>query len=109
MFDEIMYAQLDENNICTCISTYNTGIEATIKNLGQKRVFIDTYDNEIKNEFKNPETGEIETHTTIETVLGHWEYQDVPRPIEPNQPTNAEVAQMISDLYADLIIAGVIV
>lgn len=27
---------------------------------------------------------------------------------EPHQPTNAEVAQMISDLQADLIIAGVI-
>lgn len=27
---------------------------------------------------------------------------------EPYQPTNAEVAQMISDLQADLIIAGVI-
>ena len=28
--------------------------------------------------------------------------------ISPYQPTNAEVAQMISDLQADLIIAGVI-
>ena len=28
--------------------------------------------------------------------------------IRPYQPTNAEVAQMISDLQADLIIAGVI-
>lgn len=28
--------------------------------------------------------------------------------INPYQPTNAEVAQMISDLQADLIIAGVI-
>ena len=27
---------------------------------------------------------------------------------EPNQPTNAEIAQMISDLQADLIIAGVL-
>ena len=33
---------------------------------------------------------------------------DVPVPSEPNQPSNAEVAQMISDLQADLIIAGVI-
>lgn len=33
-----------------------------------------------------------------------------PEPIEPipHQPTNAEIAQMISDLQADLIIAGVI-
>lgn len=27
---------------------------------------------------------------------------------QPNEPTNAEIAQMISDLQADLIIAGVI-
>ena len=39
-------------------------------------------------------------------VDGVW--KDVPRPVEPIQPTNAEVAQMISDLQADLIIAGVI-
>ena len=31
-----------------------------------------------------------------------------PTPITPSQPTNSEVAQMISDLQADLIIAGVI-
>lgn len=31
-----------------------------------------------------------------------------PEPPEPYQPTNAEVAQMISDLQTDLIIAGVI-
>lgn len=39
-------------------------------------------------------------------VDGVW--QDIPEPVEPNQPSNAEVAQMISDLQADLIIAGVI-
>ncbi|MEL7654746.1 MAG: hypothetical protein AAGU75_02430 [Bacillota bacterium] len=36
------------------------------------------------------------------------ETQPVPVVIEPYQPSNAEVAQMISDLQADLIIAGVI-
>lgn len=35
---------------------------------------------------------------------------DDPTPIipQPNEPTSAEIAQMISDLQADLIIAGVI-
>ena len=44
-----------------------------------------------------------------------WEIVEIPEPEEleevipaPYQPTNAEVAQMISDLQADLIIAGVI-
>lgn len=37
------------------------------------------------------------------------EISPVPRPTpEPNQPTNADIAQLVSDLYADLIIAGVI-
>lgn len=31
-----------------------------------------------------------------------------PTPVEPYQPTNAEIVQVISDLQADLIIAGVI-
>lgn len=35
-------------------------------------------------------------------------YPQQPVEPEPYQPTNAEVAQMISDLQADLIIAGVI-
>lgn len=39
-------------------------------------------------------------------VDGVWE--DVPTEPTPHQPTNAEVAQMISDLQADLLIAGVI-
>ena len=44
-----------------------------------------------------------------------WEIVELPEPEiipepepQPYQPTNAEVAQMISDLQADLIIAGVI-
>jgi hypothetical protein len=44
-----------------------------------------------------------------------WEIVDLPEPEtipetapQPYQPTNAEVAQMISDLQADLMIAGVI-
>lgn len=39
-------------------------------------------------------------------VDGVWE--DVPPEPQPYQPTNSEVAQIISDLQADLIIAGVI-
>lgn len=31
-----------------------------------------------------------------------------PIPPQPNEPTNAEIAQMISDLQADLLISGVI-
>ena len=50
------------------------------------------YDSETE-EFYHPEVIPIE--------------QPEPEP-QPYQPTNAEVAQMISDLQADLIIAGVI-
>lgn len=76
----IQYAQFNEEGICICVGTPNiTGVIATEENLGQK--YVD----------------------------GVWE--DVPQPEpepQPYQPTNAEVAQMISDLQADLIIAGVI-
>ena len=34
--------------------------------------------------------------------------EEIALPGEPYQPTNAEIAQMISDLYADLVIGGVI-
>lgn len=40
-------------------------------------------------------------------VFGYSPFEEKPEP-QPYQPTNAEVAQMISDLQADLIIAGVI-
>ncbi len=76
----MLYAQFNEDNICVAIGTPNTtGVSATEANLGQR--YVD----------------------------GVWE--DVPQPQpepEPYQPSNAEVAQMISDLQADLIIAGVI-
>lgn len=43
---------------------------------------------------------------------GQWEAciipEPTPTPVPPVQPSNAEVAQLISDLQADLIIAGVI-
>jgi len=39
-------------------------------------------------------------------VDGAWE--DVPLEPVPTQPTNAELAQLVSDLQADLLIAGVI-
>lgn len=38
---------------------------------------------------------------------GRDPFEPIPEP-EPYQPSNAEVAQMISDLQTDLIIAGVI-
>lgn len=39
-------------------------------------------------------------------VDGMWE--EIPSEPTPHEPSNIEVAQMISDLQADLIIAGVI-
>lgn len=48
---------------------------------------------------------------TEEELLAQFEgvnpFEEKPIP-EPYQPSNAEVAQMISDLQADLIIAGVL-
>lgn len=42
-------------------------------------------------------------------VFGYNPFEEKPQlEPQPYQPTNAEVAQMISDLQADLIIAGVI-
>ena len=99
MTNEKWYAQLDENNICTCVSTHKTDLEATITNLGQRWVKVEETE-----EVVDPETGAIFTVV----VRSHWEWQNVEKPNTPNQPTNAEVAQMISDLQADLIIAGVI-
>lgn len=48
----------------------------------------------------NPELAEKDIR--LESLLNN------PITPEPHQPSNAEVAQMISDLQADLIIAGVI-
>ncbi len=74
------FAQLDENNVCFSISEYDTGIPAVTDNLGQ---------------VYNYETGE-------------WEETSLTINSEPHQPTNAEIAQQISDLEANLIIAGVL-
>lgn len=60
--------------------------------LGKKRVWVETYYDEEQ---------DID-------VLEHWEWQDVPPEPVPTQPTNAELAQLVSDLQADLLIAGVI-
>lgn len=77
--DEKLYAQFNEDGICTCVGSPNiTDIEATYENLGQKY------------------------------VNGRWEKVVIEQLPEPYVPTNTEVAQMISDLQADLIIAGVI-
>lgn len=72
-----LYAQLNSENICTCVGTPKTGIEVVDYSCTGKR-YVD----------------------------GTWE--DVQFEPEPYQPTNAEVAQLLSDLQADLIIAGVI-
>ena len=76
---------------------------------------VDIYDlfsmadiTEIETEVINEETGEPEISIDTITVLEHWEWQDVPIEPVPTQPTNAELAQLVSDLQADLLIAGVI-
>ena len=74
---EKLYAQINEDGICTCIGTPKTDIEVSdYTNLGNK--YVD----------------------------GVWE--EVPDEPIPAQPTNAELAQLVSDLQADLLIAGVI-
>ena len=88
-----LYAQLNSENICTCVGTPKTDLEVQDESmLGKKRVWVETYYDEEQ---------EID-------VLEHWEWQDVPLEPEAYQPTNAEIAQLLSDLQADLIIAGVI-
>lgn len=88
-----LYAQLNSENICTCVGTPKTDLEVQDESmLGKKRVWVETYYDEEQ---------EID-------VLEHWEWQDIQVEPEPYQPTNAEVAQLLSDLQADLIIAGVI-
>ena len=51
---------------------------------------------------------EVSDYTNLgnKYVDGVWE--EVPDEPIPAQPTNAEIAQLVSDLQADLLIAGVI-
>lgn len=80
--EDKLYAQLDESSICVCIGTPKTDIEVSDYLMLGNRY-----------------------------VGGLWEIITPPEPEPepvPAQPTNADVAQMISDLQADLIIAGVI-
>ena len=56
-------------------------------------------------------TSNIESDNVVEITKEEFEEvlsKTSIKTIRPYQPTNAEVAQMISDLQADLIIAGVI-
>lgn len=71
---------------------------------------------DIRNDFL-PDTLLIELNKKPEIKEGYilkyngkeFYYEEIPTiSQEPHQPTNAEVAQMISDLQADLIIAGVL-
>lgn len=83
-----IYAQIDENNVCISVSQLSGEVSAI--NL----IPLDSYDESILN--KKYDSGE-------------WvELPREPVPAEPYQPTNAEVAQQISEMYAKLIIAGVI-
>lgn len=50
----------------------------------------------------------VDSYEVVGKRLVEGEWVDVPAPPIPYEPTNTEVAQMISDLQADLIIAGVI-
>lgn len=107
---EVLYAQLDENGKCTCVSTYNTGIEATLKNLGQTRVWIEPT-TKIEVFIDSLTESEVEREVPID---GYWDWQGESElyptnTIVPYEPKNSEVVQLINDLYADLIINGVIV
>lgn len=80
------YAELNENNICKAVS------ELAGEVIKDTMIRIDSFDMSLLG--KKYDNGE-------------WEALVEPTP-EPHQPSNAEVAQMISDLQVDLIIAGVI-
>jgi hypothetical protein len=60
----------------------------------------------------SPKIGQKFDTETMQWIEEYAEWKDnmeIPIiPQKPKQPTNAEVAQMISDLQADLIIAGVL-
>lgn len=81
------YAELDENNICKAVS------ELAGEVIKDAMIPLETYDTSLLG--KRYEDGE-------------WVEVPVEPTPEPYQPTNAEVTQMISDLQADLIIAGVL-
>jgi len=84
-----IYAELNNENICVAIS------QLLVKHSSSNLVEVGSFDESYL--FKKYENGE----------WSEEKYKPV-APIEPYQPTNAEIAQMLSDLQADLIIAGVI-
>lgn len=73
-----------------------------------KTSFRDRYDTEVSIfiDYNEGFVGSDWEEITEEEYMKNYPQQPVES--EPYQPTNAEVAQMISDLQADLIIAGVI-
>ena len=82
-----IYAELNENNICKAVSELSSEVDKPTM------VLLDSFDTSL-----------------LGKKYENEKWVDVEKPLtqEPHQPTNAEVAQMISDLQADLIIAGVI-
>lgn len=70
-----------------------------------KKVIAIRYGQSIVNGEIESELGEI---GQIVQADGTFIDDDTPLPVQPNIPTNTEIAQMISDLQADLMIAGVI-
>lgn len=73
-----------------------------------EQLYAQLDENNMCHTVSNYKTEIIATYDNIgqKYINGVWE--EVAIPVEPTQPTNSEVAQMISDLQADLIIAGVI-
>lgn len=56
-----------------------------------------------------PEVGVVvDSYDYIGMKYNNGVWEKVPNNLNTYQPTNAEVAQIISDLYASLIIAGVL-
>lgn len=91
----MFYISLDENNYCI-------GFTAGNKNNLDNPIEIDfsLYPKTTGQKFDPENMQWLEEYAP-------WYKEPIPTP-EPYQPTNAEVAQMISDLQVDLIIAGVI-
>lgn len=83
-----IYAELNENNICKAVSELSGEV------IKDTMIPLETYDDSL-----------------LGKRYDNGEWVEVPvEPSEPehHQPTNAEIAHMISDLQADLIIAGVL-
>ena len=82
-----IYAELNTNGICKAVSKLSGEV------IKDTMIRIDSYDESLLGKKYNN---------------GIWEEVERPVVVEPYQPSNAEVMQAISDLEANLIIAGVL-